>query len=449
MRAKLITTLYKNDAVEQTTEERAFCPDEKNQELNLINLYPEITYQTVEAFGGAITEAVGMTLKKVPRSLADEAIKCYFGPEGIDYKAIRTHLDSCDFSSGNYSAVEQKEDTDFSTFTLKHDEQNIIPYIKAAYLAAGEKLPVMLSPWSPPAFMKSNGSRDGGGKLKKSYYEAWAKYICRYIEEYRKRDINVKMLSVQNEPNAVQSWDSCIFTPEEEKDFLRSYLVPQLKKSGLSSIELYIWDHNKERIFERAKAEIDESTDAMIDGLAFHWYSGDHFDALRLVREKYPGKKLLFSEGCIEHSRFDGSRQLQNAQMYAHDMIGNLNAGTNTFVDWNIVLDERGGPNHAGNYCEAPIICDTKEGKLYKKLSFYYIAHFSKYIKPGAKRIASTKYTSDIEVTAFDNADETLTAVLLNRTANDLPVVIRLYGQLLELTIRKESISTAIINKKS
>ncbi len=447
MRAKIITTLYRNDVVEQSHEERAFCPDEKNRELNLVNLYPEITYQTLEAFGGAVTEAVGITLGKVSSELADTVIKSYFGPDGIGYKAIRTHLDSCDFSSGNYSAVEEKEDADFSKFNLMHDEENIIPYIKAAYLAAGENLPVMLSPWSPPAYMKSNGNKNGGGKLKKSYYEAWAKYICRYIKEYRERDINVKMLSVQNEPNAVQSWDSCIFTPAEEKDFLQNYLVPQLEKSGISSIELYIWDHNKERIFERAKAEIDETTDAMIDGLAFHWYSGDHFDALRLVREKYPDKKLLFSEGCIEYSRFDGSRQLQNAQMYAHDMIGNLNAGMNTFIDWNIVLDEQGGPNHAGNYCEAPIICNTKEGKLYKKLSYYYIAHFSKYIKPGAKRIASTKYTSDIEVTAFDNADETLTVVLLNRTANDLTVVIRLCEQLLELTIRKESISTVIINK--
>ncbi len=447
MRAKLITTLFKNEAVDQTNEERAFHPDEKNQELYLINLYPEITYQTLEAFGGAITEAVGMTLGKVPPSLADEVIKSYFGPDGIGYKAIRTHLDSCDFASGNYSAVEQEEDTDFLTFTLKHDEQNIIPYIKAAYKAASENLSVMLSPWSPPAFMKTNGNKNGGGKLKKSHYEAWAKYICRYIMEYRKRDINVKMLSVQNEPNAVQTWDSCIFTPAEEKDFLQNYLVPQLEKSGLSSIELYIWDHNKERIFERAKAEIDETTKAMIDGLAFHWYSGDHFDAVQLVREKYPDKKLLFSEGCIEYSRFDRSRQLQNAQMYAHDMIGNLNAGMNTFIDWNIVLDEQGGPNHAGNYCEAPIICDTKEGKLYKKLSYYYIAHFSKYIKPGAKRIASTKYTADIEVTAFENADQTITVVLLNRTSNDLPVVIRLHDQLLEMMVSKESISTVIITK--
>lgn len=447
MQAKIITTLYRNDVVEQSHEERVFQPDTKNQEQNLVNLYPDITYQTLEVFGGAITEAVGITLSKVSSELADTVIKSYFGTDGIGYRAIRTHLDSCDFSSGNYSAVEEKEDADFTTFNLKHDEKNIIPYIKAACSAAGESLPVILSPWSPPAYMKSNGNKNGGGKLKKEYYELWAQYICRYIKEYQKRGINVKMLSVQNEPNAVQSWDSCIYTPEEEKDFLKNYLVPQLEKSGLNSIELYIWDHNKERIFERAKAEIDETTDAMIDGLAFHWYSGDHFDALRLVREKYPDKKLLFSEGCIEYSRFDGSRQLQNAQMYAHDMIGNLNAGMNTFIDWNIVLDEQGGPNHAGNYCEAPIICDTKEGKLYKKLSYYYIAHFSKYIKPGAKRIASTKYTSDIEVTAFYNADEALTVVLLNRTAKDMTVVIRLCEQLLELTIGKESISTVIINK--
>ena len=100
----------------------------------------------------------------------------------------------------------------------------------------------------------------------------------------------------------------------------------------------------------------------MIDGFAFHWYSGDHFDAVRLVREQYPDKRLIFTEGCIEYS-FRDKDQLKNAQIYAHDMIGNFNAGMNLFFDWNIVLDEKGGPNHVSNLCDAPIMCNpnTKE----------------------------------------------------------------------------------------
>lgn len=445
MLAKITTTLFENNEINEQIEERAFIPDTYIQELHLVNIYPDVQYQTIGAFGGAITEAVGVTLNKMSPELAKEVIESYFGSSGIGYQMVRTHLDSCDFSIENYSAVEDANDLDFSTFSLNHEEKNIIPYIKAACKAARKDLPVMLSPWSPPAFMKTNGDKNGGGKLKKECYTAWAKYICKYIMEYKKHGVNVAALSVQNEPNAVQTWDSCTFTGEEEREFLQYHLAPELENAGLRNLEIYVWDHNKERLYERAKEEINPETDGLISGLAFHWYSGDHFDALRLVHEKFPDKKLLFSEGCIEYSRFGINQQLQNAQMYAHDIIGNLNAGMNTFIDWNIVLDENGGPNHVGNYCEAPIICDTVKGRLSKKLSYFYIAHFSKYIKPSAKRIATTQYSFQVEVTAFVNPDGSIAVVLLNRTAWNLPVVLRLKNWLLEMALKKESISTVLI----
>lgn len=446
MLARIITTTFENNQVQEHIKEQAFIPDIDNQELHIVNLYPGIQYQTIGSFGGAITEAVGLTLNRVSSALSQNVIESYFGQSGIGYQMIRTHVDSCDFSLGNYSAVEDKNDADFSTFSLRHDEENIIPYIHAAYKAAKRELPVMLSPWSPPAFMKTNGDKNGGGKLKKEYYPVWARYLCRYIQEYKKRGVNVTALSVQNEPNAIQKWDSCTFTADEEREFLEDYLAPALKSEGLEKIEVYVWDHNKERLYDRAKKIINSQTDQLISGLAFHWYSGDHFDALRLVHEEFPLKKLLFTEGCIEYSRFSKDNQLNNAQMYAHDIIGNLNAGMNSFIDWNIVLDENGGPNHAGNYCEAPIICDTQNGTIDKKLSFYYIAHFSKYILPGAKRIATTQYTPHLEATAFQNPDGSFTAVLLNQTFEDLPVTFRLEHHLLDVLLPRESISTYLIN---
>lgn len=152
----------------------------------------------------------------------------------------------------------------------------------------------------------------------------------------------------------------------------------------MSDIQIYIWDHNKERMVDRACKVIDDSTADMVSGIAFHWYSGDHFDAVRIVSELFPDKHLVFSEGCIEYSRFD-TNQLRNAQMYGHDMIGNFAAGMDGFIDWNICLNEHGGPNYVGNYCEAPIICDTENKVLYDKLSFHYISHFSSYIQPKGK----------------------------------------------------------------
>ena len=205
MLAKIMTTLFENNEVNEQIEEHVFTTDTDNQELYLVNLYPDVQYQTIDAFGGAITESVGVTLNKVSPQLAAEVIESYFGLSGIGYKTIRTHLDSCDFSIGNYSAVEDEKDSDFSTFSLNHDEKNIIPYIHAACTASGVDLPVMISPWSPPAFMKTNGDKNGGGKLKKKCYTAWAKYICKYIMEYKKRGVNIAAISVQNEPNE-ENW---------------------------------------------------------------------------------------------------------------------------------------------------------------------------------------------------------------------------------------------------
>lgn len=444
MLATIDTTLFSDDRIDESRESLPFVPDKNNQETHVVNLYPDAAYQAIDTFGGAVTESVGVTLQKITAEQQKQIFDAYFGESGIGYRAIRAPIDSCDFSVASYSAVEWPDDAELSTFALKHDEKNIIPYIRAAYRTAGKSLPVMLSPWSPPAFMKTNRSRYGG-RLKREFYPLWAGYICRYIQEYRMRGVNVKMLSVQNEPNAEQKWDSCFFPAQEERGFLKDALAPALDRAGLNDIELYIWDHNKERIYERAREVITPETDPMIHGIAFHWYSGDHFDALRLVHEKYPEKKLLFSEGCIEYSRHGVNRQLENAQIYAHDMIGNLNAGMNTFFDWNIVLDEMGGPNHAGNYCEAPIIYDTKSRTVKKNLSFYYIGHFSKYILPGARRIATTCYSDRLEVTAFQNPDRTLAAVLLNRSSKDLPAVLRLHNQLLKISVKGRSLSTVTI----
>ncbi|MFA9380530.1 MAG: glycoside hydrolase family 30 beta sandwich domain-containing protein [Acetanaerobacterium sp.] len=447
MRAHIITTTYENSIIETITETPAFFSDASHRELYLVNLYPEIKYQTIDGFGGAITESVGVVLQALPNALADKIIESYFGQEGIGYTLVRTHLDSCDFSTENYSAVESADDPHLNTFSLVHDEKNIIPYIQSASKAAGKDIDVMLSPWSPPAFMKTNADKNGGGKLKPEYYALWAKYICKYILAYRAKGINVTMFSVQNEPKAVQTWDSCVFSAEEEHDFLQKFLYPELLKNGLQDMGVYIWDHNKERLYDRAKAVIDSFTSTIIEGVAFHWYSGDHFDAVRLVREQFPDKKLLFSEGCIEYSHLDKTQQLQHAQMYAHDMIGNLNVGLNTFIDWNIVLDIQGGPNHVQNFCEAPIMCDTVNYSIEKKLSFYYIMHFSKYIKPQARHIATTCYSPKLEVTAFENPDKSIVVIMLNRTSEDQPAFIRLYGELLNITGRKESISTLIIDK--
>jgi glucosylceramidase len=446
LKIDLVTTTYIDEIKNTMQSTREFSSD-KGIEMKVVNIYPEMEYQTFDGFGGAVTEAAGHTFSLMSEESQKKILEAYFGSFGNRYNLVRTHIDSCDFSLGQYAAMNDPEDTEFTSFSLERDEKYILPFITEAQKIAGKSLSLMLSPWSPPEFMKTNSQRIFGGALKPEYLQFWADYICHYIKQYRNKGFAVDMLTIQNEPNATQTWDSCLYTAEEEKVFLRDYLYPTLVKNGLQDIEVSIWDHNKERMFERACTIIDEETDKMVGGVAFHWYSGDHFDAIQLVREKFPDKKLIFSEGCVEYSRFSLAGQLENAQMYAHDIIGNLNTGMTAFIDWNLILNKQGGPNHVNNYCDAPIMCDTENDIIQEKLTYTYIGHFSRYIEPGAKRIAMTKYTENLSVVSMKNPSGTIITILLNRTKKDLPVALRFTGQVTEFIVPAESIVTGIIEK--
>lgn len=443
MQATAITTSYLNRTILQSDSACDVIWDDGSQERDVINLYPSVLNQTVRGFGGAVTEAVGHTLLLLPPQQRQELLKECFGEEGLGYTLARTSIDSCDFSLSQYEAAPAPG----APFNLERDEKSIIPVLQAAQQCCPTPISLMLTPWSPPAYMKDNNERSHGGRLRPEYYGAWAEYVCRYIAAYRARGIRVDRISIQNEPNAVQRWDSCLFSGEEEKRFLRDHLAPALKRSSLEDVAVYIWDHNKERLFDRVCEVADEETLPLITGAAFHWYSGDHFDALRLVRREYPKLELLFSEGCIEYDRFSAENQLQSARIYGHDMIGNFNAGMNTFIDWNIALDESGGPNHAKNYCDAPILCNTRAGTFEKRLSYYYIWHFSHFIKTGARQVGSTRFGGEVDAAAFQNPGGAIVVVLLNTTSARRDVFLRISGSVIETPLAPDSICTVRITE--
>lgn len=425
MKFRVIETDYNNN---RFWEERTDIQSGADV-MRIVNLYPECKYQKVNGFGGAFTEAAGYNISRMPEQVQEEIYEAYFGEDGLRYNLCRTHINSCDFALGNYAYVEDEKDTEFTTFDLSRDHKYIILMMKRALAKVGDDMVLLASPWSPPAFMKTNGEMNHGGKLKEEYYGQWAKYVAKYIKEYEKLGIHINMVSVQNEPEAVQTWDSCIYTGEEEMRYVRDYLGPTLEAEGLSHVKILVWDHNKEVLFDRAKAVLEDKEAAKYTGgVAFHWYTGDHFEAVALVREKYPDVELYFTEGCVEYSRFADSNEVYKAEMYAHDMLGNLLAGTNGYMDWNLVLDELGGPNHVNNFCAAPIMCDTKTGTMERRLAYYYIGQFSRYIKRGAVRVATTRFTDKVETVAFENPDGSLVTVLLNRSAEDIWMSHRMVG---------------------
>ena len=415
--------------------------------MHVINVWPDVAGQQIQGFGGAFTEASAYNYSLLGEEQQKEVMEGYFGDSGLRYNLARTHIHSCDFALGNYTYIEEG-DHELKTFDIAHDKETMIPMIRAAMEVSDTPIRFLASPWSPPVFMKTNGEMNHGGKLKKECYGAWAEYFVKYIKAYAKEGIHIGSITVQNEPEAVQEWDSCVYTPEEEGEFAADYLVPALKKSGLSDVAVFVWDHNKEAVYDRVKAVFkNEHARNCVDGVAVHWYTGDHFEAIEAVKKMYPEKKIFFTEGCVEYSRFADSREIQKAEMYAHDMMGNLNAGIEAVFDWNLLLDEKGGPNHVGNFCAAPMMCNPKGGMPEKRLSYYYIGHFSRYIKRGARQVMSSRYTDRVETAAFLNPDGERVVVILNKTDAPVEITVREEGLGVNMTIEAHTIMTCTYTK--
>ena len=440
-----VTTTFPAGERRTQTAAAAFAPD-TGVENHALNLYPQVTDQRFEGFGGAFTDAAGSVFAGMDEAARQQLLGSCFDEEELGYCLGRLPLDSCDFSTGQFEAMGDEADRALTSFTLAPMEKHVLPFVRAAQRRRGAPLELLVSPWSPPAFMKTNGQRTGGGRLKPEMRDFWADYLCRYICELRAQGLQVRRMTLQNEPAATQTWDSCLYTAEEERDFLKQHLAPALRRAGLQDVEVYLWDHNKERLFERAAVVCaDPEAEPLVAGFAFHWYSGDHFEAVELVHRRFPGKKLILSEACIEYSKYGAGQTLANAQKYAHDIIGNLNAGMNAFYDWNLVLDGQGGPNYVGNFCDAPCLYDAGAGGLIRRPTLDYLWHFSHFIRPGAVRIGLSRYTDALEATAFRRTDGRLACVLLNRTGEALPVNLRLNGQVAALQAPPASLTTLLV----
>ncbi len=270
--------------------------------------------------------------------------------------------------------------------------------------------------------MNDNNDMLHGGELKPDCYGSWANYYVKFIKGYEAQGIPIWGLTVQNEPMAVQTWESCTYTAEQERDFVKNHLGPSLARAGLADKKLMIWDHNRSFLYQRAKVVLDDPAAArFVWGVAFHWYIGDYFENVRQVQEAYPNIHLFFSEGCNGPFDMAAINDWKWGEVYGKSMIHDFNNGAVAWTDWNVLLDETGGPNHVSNFCFAPIHGDTKTGRLYYMNSYYYIGHFSKFVRPGAKRIISSSTTNNLLTTAFLNEDGKVAVVVMNATDTDQP----------------------------
>lgn len=411
---------------------------------------PNKSFQTYTGIGAALTDASAETYAKLPKSKQKEFLEAHFDKKkGIGYTIARTNINSCDFSSDMYTYV-QENDTELKTFDISHDKKYKIPLIKEAMKMADGDLKLFASPWSPPAWMKSNNNMLQGGSLLPFYYSSWANYYTKFIKSYEKEGLPIWGISIQNEPMATQRWESCIYSAEQERDFLRDYLGPTMKKEGLKSKKIIVWDHNRDLIYQRAQTYFDDPKAAKyIWGIGFHWYedwSGGQpmYDNIRRVYESYPGKNIFFTEGCTESFNASRYNAWELGEEYGRSLINDFNNGMVGFTDWNILLDETGGPNHVQNFCFAPVHADTRTGELIYTNAYYYIGHFSKFVQVGAKRIACSASRSQLLTTSFRNPDGSIVLIVMNQSKEKTPYFIWVNGKAVELNILPRSIQTVV-----
>lgn len=406
-------------------------------------------FQRFRGFGGAFTEAAWRNYSSLSADRRRELVDAYFSEQGLRYKLARIPMHTTDFSVAPRTYVQDRDET-LSTFDVSWDEGRFDFYRKCRDRAGG--LFTMVSTWSPPAWMKDNNRLQHGGKLLDKYKPAWAEYYCKFIEELARCGIKADCLSVQNEPEAVQTWESCIYTAEEEALFVRDHLSPTLKKHGLD-VKIILWDHNRDVIVRRVLSSFAvEGVRDLVWGIGYHWYCSDQSGNLSLVHALAPDKALFLTECCneIAHDSTTGRRSFvglwEHGERYGKQIINDFNNYSEGWIDWNLCLDMQGGPTYVGNFCEAPIMVDAENDQLHYMASYYYLGHFSKFIDIGATRVYCGNDARDhLYSTAFVNPDGTTVVVIENTSSRRRNVTLSLDGNGTAFALRPHSIITILV----
>ena len=421
----------KNNNIDSKAKSKS---NNENSKIVTIEVFPNKEKQSWIGMGGAVTEASSYNMDKLSEEEKQDFINAYYSKEGLNYNLGRVAIASNDFCLKKYQLAKKRDLRDFS---IDHDRQSIIPNIKE--IQKMKKIDFVASPWSPPRFMKTNWLLIFGGHLRKKYYDLYSEYLTRFIKAYNDEGINIKYLTIQNEPEARQIWESCVFSLEQQKNFIYNYMIPKMEKYKLDT-KLLVWDHNKERLSEVAKFLIQKNP--YIAGIGYHYYTGPHPEQVKKTREEFKDIMMIHTEGCCGFSPYDEIGWTNDGEIYIDDIINDINNGGNGYIDWNIFLDYKGGPTDKRNFCKSPIILD--ENNHYKLTPiYYYLGHISKYFEPGSIIIENKLKDNKLLVATCKSKNKTIITIC-NKTHDDEHINIKIGEDIIRDTIEKHSIITYI-----
>jgi glucosylceramidase len=447
---------------------------ETDADVPVIQIQPDKIFQKIIGIGGSFTQSSAYVLNQLSKEKRDEVIRAYFSPKGANYSLMRSQIGGSDFSVYSYSYDETSGDKELKDFSIKEDEKELIPLIKDAQKISKDGFKIISSPWTAPRWMKDNNAWYGGS-LKPEYIPTWALYISKYIKAYEKKGIPIWGITPENEPMGNDAhWDSMIFTPEQMTNFIKTHLGPQFKKDKINS-KIICYDQNRDQLKTWAETILsDKDAAKYVWGTAVHWYSSTiswYPDELNEIHEKFPTKQLLHTEGCIDNDLpvwqndnwywdklatdwgYDWAPEKDKplhpmyapVSRYVNDIIGGINSWFVGWIDWNIVLDDKGGPNHAKNWAAAPVLVKPETGEVYYTPLFYVMNHFSKYIRPGAYRIGVKTINKDLMVTACLNPDKTIALEIFNPTQQTVQFKIKLFKKTVQTSIPGNALQTVLI----
>ncbi|KAI1723625.1 glycosyl hydrolase family 30 TIM-barrel domain-containing protein [Ditylenchus destructor] len=431
-------------------------------------------FQTIFGFGGAFTDAAGININSLSDAAQEVLMEQYFGDKGINYTIGRVPIASSDFSTRVYSYLDRDGDFECESFTLAPEDFSYkIPYIlKASKLSKG-RLKLFASPWSAPGWMKTNGQMKGGAPLKGEvngkYYKTYSKYLIRFFEEYWKHGITFWAMTIQNEPsNGLKSnfrYQSTNWSSLGERSFAAKVLKPDMQQStAAKDVKIISLDDNRDLVLQWAKDLYTNDTakeSDSIDGIGIHWYEPGFYEDLSKVHDIRPDKFILATEACAGFMPADHIPLLgdwRRGEQYGHDIINDLRNWAIGWTDWNLVLDQEGGPNWVLNDVDAPIIVNRADDEFYKQPLFYFLGHFSKFIPRGSIRIASessdinwadlTGNPNPVEHVAFQAPDGSRILVVMNADSkNAFRVTLkdnRNEGKIGQLMLPSNSITTLL-----
>ncbi|AXG70005.1 glucuronoxylanase XynC [Kordia sp. SMS9] len=464
---------------------------DNGEKISLL-IKPNQKFQEYIGFGASFTESSAWNLATIPETLRKEVLTKLFSPtKGAGFSLTRTHINSSDYANNHYSYVEEN-DTDLSTFTINEDikgfsgnendqvkgielvtpSYDMIPMILEASNIKNADFKIIASPWSPPSWMKQGETAEmTNGSLKPEFYGVWATYLSKYISAYAEKGINIWGITPQNEPLHAHDarWDSNGFSPEQGRDFLKNHFGPQLVKDGHltldnlnSGVRVLIYDHNKSTMNNYVNATYNDPEAAKYAwGTAFHWYASSeleknnyHAEALDSLRTNWQGKGMIHTESSIDIDANDPVGQYWRESTdyagtfvpfdtYIYDIITDLNHGTQGYVEWCMILSNKGQPNPYDNFNSAPVLINPITDEVIYTPLYYLLSHFSKFIRPGARRIAiEGKKAEGIVYTAAKNPDKSIAVVVFNKTEKPVGIEFTLQNETHNIEIAPRALQT-------